>query len=203
MLGYILAFAIGIGSSLAATWLINGRQRLRFRLSLRAIRSMVEVLARRVEADSYVPDLIISIDRNGTIVGSILAACFGLRAPLSVSTENVRNKDGSRSIKISDPFLAGLSDLGGLRILVVICCNDTGTSLATVVSQVQIADAPPVEVRTCALYSSISPSQTPNYVGVVVGRDTKKSMNEILANLPWITPSWHYQLASERARKVD
>lgn len=198
MTGVAVAFGVGVVSSLVATAIVLSRGRLRFRMQFRRLVSRIVELVGSVTADGFQPDLVITIDRNSGVVGSIMAAHLGLAPSLSVGTENIRKPDGTRSVRILEPFLPSLEVLGGRNVLLVICCNDTGTSLGHVLEHIQSRDQPPLEVRTCALFSSISPGVKPRYVGVTVGRDTKKSMAQVLSSLPWVTDGWRFSLAEER-----
>jgi hypothetical protein len=56
----------------------------------------------------------------------------------------------------------------------------------------------PGEVRTVAIYTSVSPAIMPMYKGVIVGRDTRKPMNQIISQLPWVTEGWRHVLGKER-----
>jgi len=200
MASIIIGFGIGILSSLFAAVIIGLHRRARFGLSFRRVLRQIVELAQLIRTDGFNPDFVVCIDRNSGIVASIMAAHFGLLPVVSVATNNERNSDGTRSINIPEPYASTLELLGGKKVLVVICCNDTGTSLGHVVDHLTSRRLPPTEVRTCALYSSISPSVQPRYVSVVVGEDTKKPMNHILRSLPWVTKDWRLVFAEERHR---
>jgi hypoxanthine phosphoribosyltransferase len=198
----ILSFALGVLSSLVASWLLFVRARRQYRPRFRSILNLIVGLARTMKEDDFKPDEIVAIDRNGGVVGSILAGHVGLKAVVSVATINKRLSDGSRTIEISPTSLGSLSCLAEKNVLVIICCNDSGTSLGHVVGHLRaLGPLVPTEIRTAAVYSSLSPNFRPTYVGAIVGRDTRKSMNEILSSLPWMTPGWNHVFGFERLRK--
>ena len=126
---------------------------------------------------------------NSGIVGSIFAGYIGLRAVVSIAAVHRRLPDGSRETRLDTVQPSMLPLLAGSKVLVLICCNDSGTSLNRVVSALQdLGKDAPAELRTAALYTTISPAIFPNYRAVVVGRDTRRSMNQIISHLPWNGP---------------
>jgi hypoxanthine phosphoribosyltransferase len=195
----VVSFVVGVLSSLAASWVLLLRERARLRLRFRAILAHIVTLAKQLEQDDYIPDYIVTVDRNSGVVGSILAGHIGLKSVVSVSTVNHRLPDGSREIRL-DPLSAGaLRLLKGVRVLVLICCNDTGTSLGYVVRFLrELGNDGPCEIRTAAIYTSVSPAIRPTYRVVLVGHQTRQSMNRIISRLPWMTSGWQHVLGTER-----
>lgn len=150
------------------------------------------------------PDYIVTIDRNSGVVGSILAGHIGLRSVVSVTTINRRMPDGSREIHFDPVSAASLSLLSGSRALVLICCNDTGTSLGFVVNHLRgLGEAGPLEIKTAALYTSYSPAIMPTYYGVMVGRDISRGMNYVISRLPWMTSRWVHVMGDERLKRPN
>jgi hypoxanthine phosphoribosyltransferase len=201
MSGLLLSFVIGVVASVVASWVVVTRERAHSRTSFGAILRQILKLSEKLKIDEFNPDIIMTIDRSGAVVGAILSGFVGHRSIVSVSTINYRRPDGSRSIEldpISRPAFEGLS---GKRVLLLICCNDSGTSLSFVHSHLVAAAEPPLEIRTAAIYSSYSPGFKPTYVMTVVGRDTRKSMAQILPNLPWMARGWNHVLGQERLSK--
>jgi len=201
MTGLVLSFAVGVISSLAASGLIVSRQRARSRTSFGAILRQIIRLADQLKTDNYHPDVIVTVDRSGAVVGGILSGYLGHRSIVAVSTINERRLDGSRSIELDPISHYAFEGLSNKRVLLLICCNDSGTSLSFVHSQLVGASEPPLEIRTAAIYSSYRPGFKPTYVMTVVGRDTKKTMAEILPNLPWMARGWTHVLGQERLSK--
>lgn len=196
------SFAIGILSSLAATWLLLLRDKARLRVRFRTVLALIVKVVRQLELDNYSPDYVVTIDRNSGVVGSILAGHIGLRSVVSVACEHHRLPDGTRETRLDDVSSRTLSLLRGARVLVIICCNDSGTSLSCVVDYLRnLGQDCPAEVRTAAIYTTVSPAMMPRYKGLIVGRDTKKPMNQIVSQLPWMTPGWQHILGSERLAK--
>jgi len=199
MITIIASFVIGIMSSLAATCIVFLRGKARLRLRFRTIVALIVRMARQLELDNYVPQYIVTIDRHSGVVGSILAGHVGLRAVVSVACQHRRLPDGARETRLDDVSARTLSLLRGSRVLVLICCNDSGTSLSCVVNHLRnLGENAPIEVRTAAIYTSVSPVIVPKYKGVVVGRDTNKPMNKIISQLPWATEGWRHILGKER-----
>ena len=198
MISTLAAFLVGIASSVAAAWLLTSTGRIRRRVTFRTILREVRDMHDQIAADGYTPDYIVTIDRNSGIVGSILSGEFGLAAVVSVSTVNRRQADGTREIHIDPVHLGAMKKLRGKRVLVLICCNDSGTSLRHVVDCLAAEPSPPSEIRTAAIFSSPSPGFRPTYVGAVAGQDFKLTMPQLLERLPWVDADWKLQLATER-----
>jgi hypoxanthine phosphoribosyltransferase len=193
-----LSFLVGVLASVAAAYLVILRQRTRFRLGFRSIMANIGVLLSRMEAENYTPDLIVTIDRNSGVVGSIVAGHIGLTSVVSLATQNSRGSDGTRTIQLDPAFEPALAGLAGRNVLVLICCNDSGVSLEYIVTRLRTSATPPAEVRTAALYTSVSPALKPKYFAVEVGQDTKVSMNQIVSRLPWMTNGWKHVFGNER-----
>ena len=201
MIGLLLSFVIGIVASLVASWVVVSRERAHSRTSFGSIVRQIVELAEQLKIDEYDPDIIMTIDRSGAIVGAVLAGHLGQRSIVAVTTVNHRRADGSRSIELDPISHYAFEGISSKRVLLVICCNDSGTSLSFVHRQLVGLKDPPLEIRTAAIYSSYSPGFKPTYAITIVGRDTRKTMAQILPNLPWMTRGWHYVLGQERLRK--
>lgn len=176
----VISFLVGVLSSLFAAWLLVLRQRARFRLRFQPVLHLIEALGDSIAKDGYRFDYLLAIGRNSGVAGSIIAGRFGLDAVVSASTSKARLKDGTRTIELDPISTAILSELAGKRILVFICCNDSGASLAYVVSKLTALPTPPAEIRTAALYTAPSPSFMPQYRSVILGRDSQQSMTKVL-----------------------
>lgn len=192
-----LSFGIGVASSVLAAWLLLLRQRTRLRLRFSGVVGLILNLVDQLDKDGFHPDYIVTVDRNSGVVGSILAGHLGLRSVVSVSTVNSRLVDGSRTVRLDEHSLSALAPLKGADVLVLICCNDSGTSLGCVVNYLRLT-VHPHELRCAALYTTPSPAIMPQYHAVIVGKDTKTSMNRIVSRLPWMTNRWVHVLRSER-----
>jgi hypoxanthine phosphoribosyltransferase len=199
----IISFAVGVLSSIAAAWIFLLREKARLRLRFRAVLSLITGLAGQIERDGFKPDYIVTIDRNSGVVGSILAGYIGLRAVVSIAAVHRRLPGGSRETRLDPLSTQMLPLLAGSKVLVLICCNDSGTSLNHVVRALQeLGKDAPADIRTAALYTTISPAILPDYKAVVVGRDTRRSMNQIISRLPWMGHGWRHMLAAERIQQT-
>jgi hypoxanthine phosphoribosyltransferase len=194
-----LSFVFGILSSIAAALLLQffaGRLRLRF--SFRRVMSDIRALYGKIRADEFVPDSIVTIDRNSAIVGAILSGFFTFNSIISIATRNERLPDGSRRITTDEARLPRPTALAGHNVLLLICFNDSGTSLDFVYSLLRSEFPQIKEIRTAALYSSASPKMRPRYCAWEVGRGLNASISRIINKMPWMSSEWHHIFASER-----
>ena len=127
-----------------------------------------------------------------------MAGITGLSAATTVSLIKERRVDGSRSIAFAEIDELMLPGLAGKNVLVLICCNDSGATLAYAIERLNGLSPRPLAIRTAALYSAPSPLFKPNYVSAIVGKDTTKTMSQILAGLPWVSGSWVHPFGKER-----
>lgn len=195
----ILSFAVGVLSSLAAAGLLYLRQRAKYRMGFRSIMRLVESLGDQIDRDGFRYERIVAIGRNSGVVGSILAGYVGLDAIVSINTSKGRSQDGERSIVVDAVSLQSLLHLSGKKVLVLICCNDSGATLAHVVRVLKECNSPPQEIRTASIYTSPSPAFKAQYNAVVLERDSARTMSKVLESLPWVNKKWHHPLAGERA----
>jgi len=198
MIAAIISFGVGVLSSIVATAIILARRRIKYRLRFQNIVKLIEGLARTIRDDGYSIDHVVAIGRNSGVVGSILAGSLGLQAIVSVSVLKSRAPSGARVTRLDTPSEAVLQSLGNTRVLLLICCNDSGSTLEFVSSNLANQHRAPTEIRTAALYSSPSPAYMPKYCAVTLERDSRQSMNKILNGLPWVTRSWIHPFGSER-----
>ena len=199
-----ISFVFGVLSSLVASWMIVQHRRAPLRLRFRSVMKLIVSLASRIRQSGYVPDHIVAIDRNSGVVGSILSGMLGPRAIISVTLSHARDNNGARKTIIDETSKAALRLLKGERILLLICCNGTGTSLAIVSKYLDSLGADsPRETRTAALYTTSSPLLVPNFYGIIVDDDAKISMNVIVSRLPWMTKEWTHALGTERLHRRE
>lgn len=195
----VISIIIGVVSSIVAALLLKYavtifKSRITFKSIMRNIIKLSDVITK----DGYVPDLIVAIDRNSSVVGAILSGYFGLKTIISIATINLREADGSRTISISAEHLPNPEFIGNKKLLILICCNDSGTSLGTVYEYFSSMSVPPGEIRTAALFTTISPNFKPKYHAIEVGEDIKKPMNNIISRMPWMNDGWKHVFGSER-----
>lgn len=196
--GLIASFMVGTLSSIFATWLILIRKKTRFRLHFNSVVALVSDLADAIAKDGYDYDHVLALGRNSGVVGSILAGMVGLDAVVSISMLKRRLADGNRTIELDDAGENVLPTMCGKKVLVLLCCNDSGASLQYIVRRLEALDPNPSEIRTAALYTAPSPVFKPTYSAVTVGNDTKKTMTDILHGLPWASKRWIHPFEKER-----
>src|SRR4051794_11839424 len=100
MSGLLLSFVIGVIASLVASWVVVSRERAHSRTSFGSILRQIIKLSEQLKIDEFHPDIIMTIDRSGAVVGAILAGYLGQRSIVAVTTVNHRRADGSRSIEL-------------------------------------------------------------------------------------------------------
>jgi len=202
----IWSFIIGIISSIAATLILRMLlDKLNLRFSFRRILNDIRSLYSQIIRDDFKPDYIVTIDRNATIIGGILAGYFGLETVISVATSNLRLPNGSRSTEVLKAHLPDPEVLKDKSLLLVICFNDSGKSLEAVHNYLLSPPFEIREIRTAALYTSVSPQIKPKYFAHEVGKDLKTSINRIINKMPWMTREWKHVFANERlpAKHLD
>lgn len=199
VLGSILSFGVGVMSSIAA-WALSIAilSWLEVRFTFRRAQNIVDDFAANLISDGFNPDYILAIDRNSTILGTLLAGQLGLRTVISVATENRRNIDGSRAITLAEGYLCNLDTLAGKNLLVFIAFNNSRTSLQLVYDHLQAACGAGSDIRTAAFYSSPSPRMIPRYVALKSAKRGERSAIRLMDKMPWATKSWKRALREER-----
>jgi hypoxanthine phosphoribosyltransferase len=195
----ILSFFIGFMSSFMAgaftVYLVRFRNK---RFSFKRIMKEVSYLHSKIENDGYKPDIIITIDRNGAIIGSILSGFLGLKSIISIATINKRNSEGKRTIKISEDHFINLEIIRDKNVLIFIGFNSSGTALETVYSYIKSSDHKAKKIMTASLYTTVSPKFKPKYFSQQVGEKNKQSIIEVLSKMPWMTEKWIHVMGNER-----
>lgn len=195
----LISFFIGILSSLAATFFIKYvLERYSSRLNFKSVLKDILILHKMIDKDAFSPDYIVAIDRNGCIVGAILAGYMGTRTVISIATENVRKPDGKRESKLSEAHLPRQGVFFEKKILIIIAFNETGTSLEMVYNYYATLSEKPAEIRTAALYTTVSPKIKPKYFVKEVGQDIKVTINQIMYKMPWMKKEWKHSFGDER-----
>ncbi len=193
----LLAFLVGILSSIVATWLLLIRKKAKYRLQFRNVMQIIEELLTDIKKDGFKFDHIFALGRNSGVVGSILAGCT-VNAIVSATLVKKRLPDGSLSVNFDAAAEKATAALSNKKVLILICCNYFGASLKYAKQQLENLKRPPKDIRTQQYNPSPSPMFKPTYISVVVGRDTKKTMTDILNGLPWVTNEWVHPFAKER-----
>lgn len=198
MFVYVMSFVLGIASSAAAAALvafIANRSVLRF--SFRRVLKDILQLRKQLQTDDYRPDLLVGIDRNGSIVASILAGHLGLRSILSAHTQTTRRPDGSREVALSQAHNPPEGSLAGKTILLVGCFIDTGKTAEAVYEYYKSRSDTP-DVRLAVLYTSPAPILKPKYHVYVMGKDIKVPITSVMHKMPWMSKEWRFSFADER-----
>ena len=199
----IISFVIGVLSSVVAAGVLMLRHRARYRMRFTPVFKLIEQLTDEITRDGYHYDHILAIGRNSGVAGSIMAGITGLGAVISVTMIKERLSDGSRTVGLDDVSERVFPALAGRRVLVLLCCNDSGASLRYIVDRLHDMENPPASIRTAALYTTPSPFFMPEYEAVIVGHDTKKTMSQVLEGLPWVSKRWVHPFSNERRSRSD
>jgi len=155
-------------------------------------------LYRQIDDDKYQPDYVIGIDRNGSIIASILSGYLGTRAIITAHTETIRYPDGSRSVNLRNEHLPPESNFSGKKILITACFVDTGSALEVVYKYFADLSNGPEEIRTAAIFATSSPRMKPKYLVHEIGKGIKTSIGRVMHAMPWMKQGWKYVLANER-----
>lgn len=194
-----MGFIVGIASSVAAAaliaWIAN---RFVLRFSFRRVLRDILKLRALLAASDYNPDLLVGIDRSGSIVASILAGHLGLRSILSAHTQTTY-MDGTRQVILSEAHNPPIGSLQGKSILVVGCFIDTGRT-AEVVYEYYRSRLDRPEVRLAVLYTSPAPILKPKYYVSIVGKDIKAPITTVMRKMPWMSKEWRYSFPDERGK---
>ena len=196
---YSLNFLLGVASSIGAAAVlafIANKRAVRFTFG-RVLGDILR-LRRLLEADDYIPDLLVGIDRNGSIVASILAGHLGLRSILSAETHTTRLSDGSRRVVLSRPQSPPRRSLDGKKILLVACFVDTGKTAEAVYMYYNSRPDKPKEIQLAALYSTSAPILKPKYCVYIIGKDIHTTINRVMHKMPWMSKEWRFSFPDER-----
>jgi hypoxanthine phosphoribosyltransferase len=196
---YIISFILGVFSSIVAALLSSFvKDRYSSRFTFRRIFKVIMRLSQKIQADGYIPDYIVGIDRNGSIVASILSGYLGVHTIITAGTETIRRPGGARTVSLSPVYSPPEGALSGKRILIVGCFVDTGSALEIVYEYYASISNGPSEIKTASLFTTTAPRFKPNYFVYETGKNLKVSMNQIMRKMPWMTENWRYVLADER-----
>lgn len=195
MMSDVTRFFIGVCSSIVATiviWFVAGKYSRHF--SFRRVFKDIMTLRKMIQADNFLPDYVVGVDRNGCIVASILSGYLGVTTIIAAGTENVRHNDGSRDVLLSKVHLPQSGVLSGKKLLIVCCFVDTGSALRVIHDYYSSLPDRPSEIKTAALYTTVSPRFKPRYYVCEIGKDIKLSIEQMIQRMPWINSDWKYLL---------
>ena len=118
------------------------------------IQRLVLDLARRVQADRFVPDIIVAIGRGGWVPGRLLSDYLGILNLTEIKVEHYKGTEKQAVARIRYPLRA---DLTGQRVLLVDDVTDTGDSFDVVLKHIH-SRGEPAELRSLVIHhKSISP----------------------------------------------
>lgn len=192
----LIPFVVGILSSLAATYMLFYRTRIKYSMKFEKILSLVDDIKEKMKHDGFDYEFIVTLGRNSGVIGSILSGQSNLNSIISVGMKKIRLSNGERTIEFDEFSESIFKKLKGRKVLLLICCNDSGASLRYGFDRI-LRNSPAI-LKTFAVYTMPSPIFKPDYHCIVVGVDTKKTMTEILNGLPWTKSRWIHPFGNER-----
>ena len=197
---HVFTFIVGVLSSIAAALVLrHAADRYSSHIGFRRVMKDVISLFRAIQKDDYIPDEIIGVDRNGSIVASILSGYIGFRPVMVIATRTIHHADSPREVNLSTDHLPGEGAFCGKKVLVVCCYVDTGSALEVVYNYLYSLPTPPSEIRTAAIYTTPSPRLKPRYFIHELGKDMKVSIDRVILRMPWIKEDWKL---APRGKKV-
>jgi len=134
---------------------------VRERLSWAEFGEGARELARRVAADGYEPDLILSVARGGLLVGAALAYALDVKNSWTMNVEFYTDVDERLDVPMLLPPVPELVDLESSRMLIADDVADTGETLRLVK---EFCERKVAEVRCAVLYEKPRSSVSCEYV---------------------------------------
>jgi hypoxanthine phosphoribosyltransferase len=195
IMSHVISFFIGVCSSIVAAiivWMVAGKHSRHF--SFQRVFKDIMTLWKMIQADNFSPDYVVGVDRNGCIVASILSGYLGVTTIIAAGTESVRHNDGSRDVLLSKVHLPQSGVLSGKKLLIVCCFVDTGSAMRIIYDYYTSLPDRPSEIRTAALYTTVSPRFKPRYYVCEIGKDIKLSIEQMIQRMPWMNSNWKYLL---------
>jgi len=122
---------------------------VRERLSWAEFGEASRELARRVAADGYEPDLILSVARGGLLVGAALGYALEVKNTWTMNVEFYTDVDERLDVPMLLPPVPELVDLEAARMLIADDVADTGETLRLVK---EFCEGKVAEVRCAVLY---------------------------------------------------
>ena len=198
-----IAFGIGVISSIVAALIVRfAFDKLSLRFSFGRIMTDLRRIHSQMIDDGFTPDLVVTVDRSGTIVGGIWAGFIGLQTAFAIPTLTERLSTGERFTIVPPDRLPRPEAINGKKLLIFNCYNDTGSALEAVYQELTKHPFAPADVKLASLYTTMSPRVKPRYFAAEVGRDLNTSMNKLFFKMPWMAKEWRHALASERSPVV-
>ncbi|MDO5841106.1 phosphoribosyltransferase [Methanosarcina mazei] len=122
---------------------------------------MSRLLARKIKASGYKPDLIIAIGRGGYVPGRLVSDFLLFSDLTSIKVEHyLRGAEMKAEARIRFPLSV---DISGKKVLIVDDVTDTGDTLKLSIGYVQSLNAS--EIRTAVLQHKTCSSFVPDFYG--------------------------------------
>lgn len=135
-------------------------------ISFGEVYSISRLLARKIKASGYHPDLIIAIGRGGYIPGRLVSDFLLFNELTTMKVEHyMRGAEMKEEARIRFPLSV---DIGGKKVLIVDDITDTGDTLKLSVGYVQSLN--PSEIKTAVLQHKTCSSFVPDFYGQKVIR---------------------------------
>lgn len=128
-------------------------------VSWNAVHDLARLLARKVAASGYQPDIIVAIGRGGWVPGRILSDFLDQMNLTSFKIEHYRNTLKMKAARVRYPLAA---DVAGRHVLLVDDVADSGETFALALAHLNRRGAPS-EVRSAVLHYKTSSPYVPDY----------------------------------------
>lgn len=135
-------------------------------MSFTEVSRLSKLLARKIKASGYQPDLIIAIGRGGYVPGRLVSDFLLFNALTTIKVEHyMRGAEMKAEARILFPLSV---NIGGKKVLIVDDITDTGNTLSLSVCYVQSLN--PAEIRTAVLQHKTCSSFVPDFYGQKITR---------------------------------
>lgn len=149
---------------------------------------VVELVDKIKDDESFKVDIVVSIGRSGSVIGSLIAG--NLNGTPHIAIDRISDfKSGSRRIKIIPSLDSLKEELKGKNILCVMSECDSGRTLNKVKETLVAVEGIEEErIRTAVLFRDIKSEIIPDYIAAV---DTpEKGLDYTRKDFPFRTKNW-------------
>jgi len=123
------------------------------------VEDFIALLARRIRADGFAPDLIVAIARGGFVPARLLADHLDVFDMDSIKIEHYQGVNRQQMARLRYPLAA---EVEGRRILVVDDVSDSGETFELALSHIR-SKGEPAQLRTAALHHKETSSYRPHF----------------------------------------
>lgn len=135
-------------------------------MSFTEVSRLSKLLARKIKASGYQPDLIIAIGRGGYVPGRLVSDFLLFNALTTVKVEHyMRGAEMKAEARIRFPLSV---DISGKKVLIIDDVTDTGDTLKLSVDYIRSLN--PSEIRTVVLQHKTCSSFVPDFYGQKITR---------------------------------